>query len=165
MISLIAALTINRVIGIQNVIPWKLPADLVWFKRNTMNKPIIMGRITFESIGRVLPGRINIVVSHHKNKSYSDSSSVIWVNSLDEAVKVAGKSKEIMVIGGGLIYKQMLVYAHRLYLTHVAIEVKGNIKFPHYKLNEWKTIFRQSYNANVQNPYDYCFEILKRNNF
>ena len=102
MISLIAALAVDRVIGMENAMPWNLPADLAWFKRNTLNKPVVMGRLTWESIGRPLPGRKNIVIS---SKPGSDDR-VHWVSSVEEAIAACGDVEEIMVIGGGRVYEQ-----------------------------------------------------------
>ncbi|CAJ0991199.1 type 3 dihydrofolate reductase [Pantoea sp. Nvir] len=158
MISLIAALAAERVIGIRGTIPWKLPADLAWFKRNTLNKPVIMGRVTFESIGRPLPGRLNIVVSHQPGIA----EGVTWMTSLDKAIKEVGNVTEIMVIGGGRIYEQMIKQSHRLYLTHINVEVEGDTQFPHYKLEEWHSTFSELHNVDEQNSYSYRFEILER---
>ncbi|VUC90288.1 dihydrofolate reductase type I [Salmonella sp. NCTC 11881] len=102
MISLIAALAVDRVIGMENAMPWNLPADLAWFKRNTLNKPVVMGRHTWESIGRPLPGRKNIVISSQPGTD----DRVQWVKSVDEAIAACGDAPEIMVIGGGRVYEQ-----------------------------------------------------------
>ena len=158
MISLIAALAADRVIGMEGVMPWNLPADLAWFKRNTLNKPVIMGRLTFESIGRPLPGRLNIVVSRQPGAT----EGVTWVTSLDEAIKAAGDVPEIMVIGGGRIYEQMLKRADRLYLTHIDAEVEGDTQFPDYEPDEWQSTFSEFHDADEQNSHSYCFEILDR---
>ncbi len=158
MISLIAALAADRVIGMEGVMPWKLPADLVWFKLNTLNKPVIMGRLTFESIGRPLLGRLNIVVSSQSGKA----EGVTWVTSLDEAIAAAGDVPEIMVIGGGRIYEQMLKRADRLYLTHIDAEVEGDTQFPDYEPDEWQSTFSEFHDADEQNSHSYCFEILDR---
>ncbi|HCX00190.1 MAG TPA: type 3 dihydrofolate reductase [Pantoea sp.] len=158
MISLIAALAADRVIGMEGAMPWNLPADLAWFKRNTLNKPVIMGRLTFESIGRPLPGRLNIVVSRQPDTA----EGVTWVTSLDEAIKAAGDVPEIMVIGGGRIYEQMLKRADRLYLTHIDAEVEGDTQFPDYEPDEWQSTFSEFHDADEQNSHSYCFEILER---
>ena len=158
MISLIAALAADRVIGMEGAMPWNLPADLAWFKRNTLNKPVIMGRLTFESIGRPLPGRLNIVVSRQPGAT----EGVTWVASLDEAIKTAGDVPEIMVIGGGRIYEQMLKRADRLYLTHIDAEVEGDTQFPDYEPDEWQSTFSEFHDADEQNSHSYCFEILDR---
>ena len=158
MISLIAALAADRVIGMEGAMPWNLPADLAWFKRNTLNKPVIMGRLTFESIGRPLPGRLNIVVSRQPGAA----EGVTWVTSLDEAIKAAGDVPEIMVIGGGRIYEQMLKRADRLYLTHIDAEVEGDTQFPDYEPDEWQSTFSEFHDADEQNSHSYYFEILDR---
>ncbi|WP_442797283.1 type 3 dihydrofolate reductase [Pantoea vagans] len=158
MISLIAALAADRIIGMENAMPWDLPADLAWFKRNTLKKPVIMGRLTFESIGRPLPGRLNIVVSSKPGTT----EGVTWVSSLDEALQAAGDAEEIMVIGGGRVYEQMLKRADRLYLTHIDAEVEGDTQFPDYEPDEWQSTFSEFHDADEQNSHSYCFEILDR---
>ena len=158
MISLIAALAADRIIGMENAMPWDLPADLAWFKRNTLKKPVIMGRLTFESIGRPLPGRLNIVVSSKPGTA----EGVTWVTSLDEAIQAAGDAEEIMVIGGGRVYEQMLKRADRLYLTHIDAEVEGDTQFPDYEPDEWQSTFSEFHDADEQNSHSYCFEILDR---
>ncbi|WHQ74963.1 type 3 dihydrofolate reductase [Pantoea sp. Lij88] len=158
MISLIAALAADRIIGMENAMPWDLPADLAWFKRNTLKKPVIMGRLTFESIGRPLPGRLNIVVSSKPGTA----EGVTWVTSLDEAIQAAGDAEEIMVIGGGRVYEQMLKRADRLYLTHIDAEVEGDTQFPDYEPDEWQSTFSEFHDADEHNSHSYCFEILDR---
>ncbi|ORM64059.1 type 3 dihydrofolate reductase [Pantoea rodasii] len=158
MISLIAALATDRIIGMENAMPWNLPADLAWFKRNTLNKPVIMGRLTFESIGRPLPGRLNIVVSSQPGTH----DGVTWVTSLEDAVNAAGDVEEIMVIGGGRVYEQMLARADRLYLTHIDAEVEGDTQFPDYEPDEWQSTFSEFHDNDEQNSHSYCFEILDR---
>jgi dihydrofolate reductase len=158
MISLIAALAADRIIGMENAMPWDLPADLAWFKRNTLKKPVIMGRLTFESIGRPLPGRLNIVVSSKPGST----EGVIWVTSLEAALEAAGEAEEVMVIGGGRIYEQMLPRADRLYLTHIDAEVEGDTQFPDYEPDEWQSTFSEFHDADAQNSHSYCFEILDR---
>lgn len=159
MISLIAALAADRVIGMENAMPWDLPADLAWFKRNTLNKPVIMGRLTWESIGRPLPGRHNIVVSSQPGNT---TDSVTWVTSLEDALAAAGDVEEIMVIGGGRIYEQMLDRADRIYLTHIDAEVEGDTHFPDYEPDEWQSVFSEFHDADEKNSHSYCFEILER---
>ena len=158
MISLIAALAVDRVIGMENAMPWNLPADLAWFKRNTLNKPVVMGRLTWESIGRPLPGRKNIVIS---SKPGSDDR-VQWVSSVEEAIAACGDVEEIMVIGGGRVYEQFLPKAQKLYLTHIDAEVEGDTHFPDYDPDEWESVFSEFHDADAQNSHSYCFEILER---
>jgi dihydrofolate reductase len=157
-ISLIAALATDRVIGMENAMPWHLPADLAWFKRNTLNKPVIMGRRTFESIGRPLPNRQNIVISTQQ----AERDDVIWVNSVAAALEVVAQAEEVMVIGGGKIYQQLLPQADRLYLTHIDAEVEGDTQFPDYEPDQWESVFSEFHDADAQNSHCYCFEILQR---
>lgn len=157
-ISLIAALAVDRVIGMENAMPWHLPADLAWFKRQTLNKPIIMGRNTFRSIGQPLPGRKNIVVSSHAG----DDERVTWVSTLEAALEAAEGAEEVMVIGGGSIYQQMLPQASRLYLTHIDAEVEGDTHFPEYEPDAWSSVFSEFHDADEKNSHSYCFEILER---
>ncbi|UDG79375.1 IS1595 family transposase ISSsu9 [Candidatus Ecksteinia adelgidicola] len=161
-ISLIASLGKNRIIGVNNAIPWYLPADLKWFKINTLNKPVIMGRKTFHSIGHALPNRINIVLSTNYLKT---ESNIIWVHSLKEALIASKNAREIMIIGGEHVYKQFLTYADRLYLTHINIVITGDTYFPYYKSIKWKRSFIKYHTANKKNPYDYYFEILDQDKF
>ncbi len=158
MISLIAALAVDRVIGMENAMPWNIPADLAWFKRNTLNKPVIMGRLTWESIGRPLPDRKNIVISSKPG----EDSRVEWVSSVEAAIAACGDAEEIMVIGGGSIYEQLLPMAQRLYLTHVDAEVEGDTHFPDYTPDEWQSTFSEFHDADDSNSHGYCFEVLER---
>lgn len=124
-ISLIAAMAFDQVIGMENAMPWNLPGDLAWFKRQTLNKPVIMGRVTYEALGRPLPQRVNIVLSSQAGTE----TGVIWVKSIEEALEAAKAvegADEIMVIGGGKVYQQFLPLANKLYLTHVDAEVIGD---------------------------------------
>ncbi|MBG6248987.1 MULTISPECIES: type 3 dihydrofolate reductase [Symbiopectobacterium] len=157
-ISLIAALAVDRVIGMENAMPWHLPADLAWFKRQTLNKPIIMGRNTFRSIGQPLPGRTNIVVSSRAG----DDERVTWVSTLEAALEAASGAEKVMVIGGGSIYQQMLPQASRLYLTHIDAEVEGDTHFPEYEPDAWSSVFSEFHDADEKNSHSYCFEILER---
>jgi len=158
MISLIAAMAADRVIGMDNAMPWHLPADLAWFKRHTLNKPVIMGRRTWESIGRPLPDRLNIVISSQP----SSVEGVTWVASVEEALQAAGEAEEVMVIGGGRIYEQFLAQADKLYLTHIDAEVVGDTTFPDFEPEEWQSTFSEFHDADEKNSHSYCFEILER---
>ncbi|WLS78313.1 type 3 dihydrofolate reductase [Erwinia pyri] len=158
MISLIAAMAADRVIGMDNAMPWHLPADLAWFKRNTLNKPVIMGRRTWESVGRPLPDRLNIVISSQP----STAEGVTWVASIEEALQAAGEAEEVMVIGGGRIYEQFLAQADKLYLTHIDAEVVGDTTFPDFEPEEWQSTFSEFHDADDKNSHSFCFEILER---
>lgn len=127
-IALIAAMDLDRCIGVNNTLPWHISADLKRFKTLTTGKPVIMGRKTFDSLGaRPLPNRLNIVISR---TPHMDTESVAWVDSLESAFTRAGDVPEIMVIGGAQIYAQALPHAHRLYLTEVDTCVRGDAFFP-----------------------------------
>lgn len=140
MISIIVAMDKNRVIGFEGKIPWRLPADLKRFKQLTMGHAVIMGRKTFESIGKALPGRTNIVVT--RQKDYRAAGCTV-VNSLQEALKVAGKDP--FVIGGGELYAQALPLADRLYITEVDLRVpKRDAHFPEINRKDWKLVEEQS---------------------
>lgn len=144
----------NRVIGKNNQMPWHLPADLGHFKAVTLGKPIIMGRKTYESIGRPLPGRKNIVIS--RNADYSLEGCEV-VSSLEEALELVNDVEEVMIIGGGYLYSQTLPQADKLYLTFIDLDVNGDTLFPefeHLKLSEVK---REKHLKNEKNPYDYQF--------
>ena len=133
-ISMIAAMTVNRVIGKDNKMPWHLPEDLKHFKASTMGKPIVMGRKTFESIGRPLPGRHNIVITRQSDFS---AEGVTMVSSFEDAKVAAGDVDEIAVIGGGQLYNQLLPIADKLYLTLINIDVVGDTYFPHWDDGSW----------------------------
>lgn len=160
-ISLIAAMANRNVIGLHNRMPWHMPADLAWFKRNTLHKPIIMGRKTFESIGRPLPSRHNIVISRHANDAPKDSG-VTWVDSLENAFKAAGDVSEVMIIGGGNLFHQALRFADRLYLTQIDSDIDGDTFFPDYHRYHWHCDFSENHPADEANPYPYQFSILQR---
>jgi dihydrofolate reductase len=141
-IALIAAMARNRVIGNNNSLPWHLPEDLQGFKRITLGKPLIMGRKTFDSIGRPLPGRINIVLSRQQGWQ---REGVLVVADLDQAIARAREladpaCEEIMVIGGEQVYRQALPLAHRLYLTLVDIEMAGDAWFPDLDVRHWRQV-------------------------
>lgn len=165
LISMIAAMSTNRVIGKDNALPWHLPNDLRFFKESTLGKPIIMGRKTFESIGRPLPGRPNLVVT--TNPDFK-AEGVIIVNDLDSALEVAeglvpmDAPNEIMVIGGGQIYAQALAKASRLYITQVDAEIEGDAFFPEFDRNEWFVTRNEKHQACSKNPYNYAFQVLDR---
>ena len=159
-IALIAAMTDDRVIGIENRLPWKLPADMKWFRQHTLGKPIVMGRKTFESFGsKPLPERLNIVITRDRN--YRAEGAVV-VHDIDEALAAAGDAEEVMIIGGASFYEQMLPQADRLYLTFVHADVKGDAWFPEFDRSQWREVFREDHEADEKNPYGYRFVILER---
>ncbi len=157
---MIAAMAENRVIGADNDMPWHLPADLKHFKAITMGKPVIMGRKTYESIGKALPGRPNIVITTNPNYSLGDA---IVVTSIDAAMKEASAFDEVMIIGGGSVYQSMLEQAQRLYLTFIDLSVEGDTQFPDYESNaQWNEIARDAHQKDDKNPHDYTFVTLER---
>ena len=149
----------NRLIGNDNELPWHLPADLQHFKRTTMGKPIVMGRKTWESLGRPLPGRLNITIS--RNSDYRAEGTVV-VNSLDKAIEVAADADEIMIIGGANLYEQSLPRVERLYLTRVEGEFEGDAWFPEFSGDEWCLSSSDTHDADDDNAYAYRFEIYDR---
>ncbi|MGN7477403.1 type 3 dihydrofolate reductase [Solibacillus silvestris] len=152
MISLIVAHDENRVIGYENGMPWHLPGDLQYFKEMTMGKPIIMGRKTFESIGRPLPGRRNIVIT--RNEHY-EAAEIEVVGSLQEALALAKDAEEIMIIGGAQIFEQAMALADRLYITHIHNSFNGDTYFPIY--GNWrKTSCREPIKADEGYTFQYC---------
>ena len=164
-LSLIVAVAENGVIGRNNALPWHLPEDLKYFKRVTLGKPIVMGRKTYESIGKPLPGRTNIVIS--RNPAYA-ADGVRVVGSLDEALSLAEDIAlidgvdELMVIGGAAIYAEALPRAERLYLTRVHAEVAGDAHLPELDLAAWRERSREQHAASETNPYDYSFIVYER---
>ena len=166
-VSLIAAVAQNADIGRDNHLPWRLPEHLQYFKRVTMGKPIIMGRKTFESIGRPLPGRSNIVISR---RNVEPVDGLHWVDSPERAVAVARNlgADEAMVIGGELVYRALLPMASRLYLTEVQAVLEGDAFFPHYDPREWVEVRRQAGVQhkpginNKQSSHDFSFVVLER---
>lgn len=158
-ISIITAMDQNRLIGKENGLPWRLPADLQFFKKVTMAKPVIMGRKTYESIGRPLPGRQNIIVT--RDAAYTAESCAV-VLSIDEAIAKSIGTNEVMVIGGANVYEQILPRADRLYLTRVAGEFIGDAWFPVIDFSQWRLIEKEDHQADDKNECDYSFEIYER---
>ncbi|MCF5765367.1 type 3 dihydrofolate reductase [Aeromonas veronii] len=160
-ISMIAAMAHDRVIGKDNQMPWHLPADLANFKRVTLGKPVLMGRKTFESIGRPLPGRRNLVIS--RNPDYQ-AEGIEVVGSVEAALALlAGSSvEELMVIGGGHLYAEMLPSADCLYLTRIDLAVEGDTRFPAFDDGQWQRVDCESHPADEKNPHPYSFETWQR---
>lgn len=159
-ISMIAAMAEQRVIGLENKMPWHLPGDLKFFKRVTLGKPVIMGRKTYQSIGRPLPGRTNIVLTRDKDLQIA---GVNCVQTVEQAMELVKDSEEVMVIGGATIYQQFLQRATRLYLTFIELQVKGDTHFPDYQaVADWQEIEREEHRADGKNVYNYQFVTLQR---
>ena len=152
---MIAAMGKNNVIGIDNSLPWKLPADMKRFKQITSGKPVIMGRKTFESIGRPLPNRKNIILTRDKN--YSVEGCII-VTSVEEAITHSKDANEAMVIGGEQVFRLFLPHAKRLYLTFIEEEFKGDSYFPQFNKEEWTVLKEEHY----QDDHKYSFVDFER---
>ncbi len=159
-LSMIVAHADNRIIGKDNDMPWHLPADLAYFKKTTLGKPVIMGRKTFESIGRPLPGRQNIVIS--RDADYL-AAGVDVAGSVEQALQLAGEVAEVMVIGGGAIYAHCLPFADRLYITHINAKIEGDTQFPEYDtVKEWQQVSCESFSADERNAHDLEFCVYQR---
>jgi len=158
-VSLIWAMDRNRLIGRENALPWKLPADMQWFRKQTMDKPVLMGRKTFDSIGNPLPGRKNIVLSRQADLTIEGCHVV---GSLAEARAVAADAEEIMVIGGSEIYGLLLPEADRLYCTEIDAAFDGDAWFPEFDENVWAQVFNETHEADETNAYPYRFLIYER---
>lgn len=154
-LSMIVAHANNRVIGKNNDMPWHLPADLAYFKKTTLGKPIVMGRKTYQSIGRPLPGRKNIVISRDENFT---APGVEVVTSVEAALALVIEHEEVMVIGGGAIYQHCLASAQRLYITHIDADIEGDTYFPDYDLTVWKKVASDIRPSDEKNLYqlDFC---------
>ncbi|MBU3021147.1 type 3 dihydrofolate reductase [Aestuariibacter sp. A3R04] len=162
---MIAAMANNRVIGADNDMPWHLPADLKHFKAVTLGKPVIMGRRTFASIGRLLPGRPNIIITRQQFHGLPDEAYVVASpeEAIEKAASLVNGSDEVMIIGGGKIYSAFLPRADVLYLTHIDLTVEGDTQFPDYQAaGIWECVWTSSHGADEKNPYSYKFEKLQR---
>lgn len=160
-LSMIAAMGKNRVIGKDNDMPWHLPADLQHFKKTTLGSPIIMGRKTYDSIGRPLPGRLNIILSRNTRLEIEGCSVV---NSLEDAIDLAEKTdaSEIFITGGAHLYDKFLENADRLYLTLIDEKFDGDTYFPDYTQFNWKEAAKENHKADDKNPHAYSFVTLDR---
>jgi dihydrofolate reductase len=160
-ISLVAAVADNGVIGADGGMPWHLPADLAHFKRLTMGKPVLMGRLTWESIGKPLPGRRNLVLTRDPHWRAQGAERV---SSMRSAIVAAGQhgATELMVIGGAEVYRQALPHAQRIYLTRVHAEPWGDTLFPELEPDQWREVARREQMSDQCNPWDLSFVVLER---
>jgi dihydrofolate reductase len=159
-VSIIAAMAKNRVIGANNAIPWHLPGELKLFKTITMGHHIVMGRNTWESIGRLLPGRTTVIVS--RRRDYTIVGALVEP-TLDEAIAACGNDDEIFVIGGGQLYAAALPRARRIYLTEVDAEVEGDTLMPEFDRAQWHAGAVTAHAADEKNPYSYKMTVFDRN--
>ncbi len=158
-ISLIAAMDRNRLIGAGNRLPWRLPADMRHFRQLTLGKPVVMGRRTFQSIGKPLPKRTNIILTRDRRFS---ASGCIVTHDVDHALREAGDCEEAMIIGGYSIYEQFLNLAERFYLTQIHESFKGDVYFPEFELSDWREVKRISNEPDCRNPHAYDFVFLHK---
>ena len=154
MLSIIAAVAQNNIIGKDNKLVWHMPADLRYFKNTTMGHTMIMGRKTFESFGKPLPGRRSIVVTRQKDWHYE---GVEVTHSLEEAIELAPKDKEVFIVGGAEIYRQALPLCDKMYLTVIHHDFEGDTAFPAVDFNEWELVSDIRHTADEKNKYDYSF--------
>jgi dihydrofolate reductase len=161
MISFIVAMDKNRVIGKNNQLPWHLPADLAFFKQVTMGHPIIMGRKTFESIGRVLPGRENIILTRDTEYKVEGCTVINSVDKIKEFEK--NRNEELFVIGGAEIFKETFKISDRLYITLIDSEFEGDTYFPEFNQNDWTIVSKEKGLKDEKNPFDYYFIVFDKN--
>lgn len=157
MISLVVAVSENNAIGKNNQLLWHLPNDLKFFKNTTWGGVVIMGRKTFESVNKPLPGRTNIVITKQSNWS---AENVIVVNSVSDAIQNAKdlNFKEIFIIGGGEIYKECMLLADKIYLTKVHTTIEGDTFFPELQMNQWELISNKEFTSDEKHEFDYSFQ-------
>jgi len=153
-LSLIVAMDENRLIGSDNQLPWRLPADLAFFKRTTMGKPIIMGRKTFDSIGRPLPGRRNIVIT--RDPGFSAAGCEV-VHSIEAALADCSDDDELMLIGGATLYEQTLDQVSSMYITRIHHSFSGDTWFPEFDVTHWEIAEKEDFYADQENPFAYSF--------
>jgi dihydrofolate reductase len=153
-LSIICAMDQNRLIGNNNELPWHLPADLAFFKRTTLGKPVLMGRKTYESIGRPLPGRQNIIITRDRDYQVDGCDSC---QSIDAALELAADQEEIMLIGGASLYQQTLDRAQKLYLTRIHTSFEGDAWFPEFDPEDWLEDWHEDHYSDEKNKYDFSF--------
>jgi dihydrofolate reductase len=164
-VSLIVAMDENRGIGFHNQVPWRLAGDLKHFKAVTMGHHLIVGRKTYESIGRALPGRRMIVVTRQAVYASRLPEGVLAAHSLEQALELAREAgeSEVFVAGGGEIYRQALPLADRIYLTKVKAAVQADVYFPYFNESEWQEGHLSHFDTDEKNQYPYSIEIMERN--
>ncbi|RUM92909.1 MAG: type 3 dihydrofolate reductase [Thiomicrospira sp.] len=159
-IAMIVAMDKNRIIGADNDMPWHLPDDLKFFKANTVNKPVIMGRKTFESIGsKPLPKRRNLIIT--RNVDYAVSGAEVF-HTVEEALNSCKSEAEIIIMGGGQLYAQMMPFANKLYVTLVDVEVTGDTVFPEWLASEWQEVSKERHDKDERHAYAFEFITLIR---
>ncbi|MBU5466638.1 dihydrofolate reductase [Virgibacillus sp. MSJ-26] len=157
MISLLVAMDQNRVIGLNNDMPWHLPKDLKFFKQKTVGHTIVMGRKTFNSIGRVLPNRKHVILTRNKNVTFPEGVEVIYDISGIKDLDNNHPNDELFVIGGGKVFEQVLPIADRMYVTLIDETFEGDVYFPNFSEEEWTLTSKVAGEKDEKNPYDYFF--------
>ncbi len=159
MLSIIVAVADNGVIGSGNQLPWRLPDDLKRFKALSLGKPIVMGRKTFDSIGRALPGRLNIVISRQPGLRIPDCRVV---TSIEEALAAAEPAPEVVIVGGADIYRQILPRVDTIHLTRVHADVAGDVVFPELQPGQWREVAKEYHAADERHAHAFTFSTLER---
>ncbi len=161
-ISIIVATSLNHAIGKNNQLLWHLPADLKFFKTTTMGCPVVMGRKTFQSIGRTLPGRKNVIITRDGNFNSENQFDIEVVSSIDKAIHSLQTEKEVFIIGGGEIYKQALHLVDTIYLTQVNTTIDADVYFDKINEKEFNLVWEEKHLADEKNKFDYTFQKYER---
>lgn len=161
-VSIIVATSLNRAIGKNNELLWHLPADLSFFKKTTMGCPVVMGRKTFQSIGRTLPGRKNIVITRDSTFNSDKRFDITIESNLNDALEHLNSEKEVFIIGGGDVYKQSMEMADCIYNTLVNTKMEADVFFPEIDLNKFKLVWEEAHQADEKNKLDYTFQKYER---
>lgn len=161
-VSIIVATSLNHAIGKDNQLLWHLPADLKFFKTTTMGCPVVMGRKTFQSIGRTLPGRQNVVITRDKNFNADNQFDLTVVGSIDEALVKLHAEKEVFIIGGGEIYKQSIDSVDTIYITLVHTVIDGDVYFPEIDKSKFDLVWVEKHVADEKNKFDFTFQKFER---
>jgi dihydrofolate reductase len=161
-VSIIVATSLNHAIGKDNQLLWHLPADLKFFKTTTMGCPVVMGRKTFQSIGRTLPGRKNVVITRDKNFNSDNQFDILVVGSVDEALVKLHSEKEVFIIGGGEIYQQSMDAADTIYLTLVNTVIEADVYFSEIDKTKFDLVWEEKHVADEKNKFDYTFQKFDR---
>jgi dihydrofolate reductase len=161
-VSLIVAASLNHGIGKDNQLPWHLPADLKFFKQTTMGCPVVMGRKTFQSIGRTLPGRKNVVITRDAAFNSDGKFEITLASGLPEALEQLKDDKEVFIIGGGEIFKQSMAIANTIYLTVVNTVLEADVFFPEIDPAIFELVWEEKHKADEKNAFDYTFQKYQR---
>lgn len=157
-LSSIVAVSLNHGIGKDNQLPWHLPADLKFFKTTTMGCPVVMGRKTFQSIGRTLPGRKNVVITRDKSFNADKAFDIEIVSSIEEAITNLKSEKEVFIIGGGEIFRQSMNLMDTIYLTVVNTTIEADVFFPEIDKTQFEIVWEEAHQADEKNKFDYTFQ-------